>query len=277
MNSKHFEKINPGIGATKELSLRVSVATLVRVVFTNPESGDLTLALERKATFLADEKRVMVKAQPFGGAVRINDPIPLLKLTGGFHFDSERSRAEQDFRILIRPFAWHSVRDFCLEHFQSQDDPVLESSPVRELVEEFEDALGRSLRPDQYDLDLLWTLLENEPAPTGNIQDVGQPTVRIYRVFEARIVDHALLQAVRLNSERYSDQDLREGALEDLRKGGNGRANAFLTLPMVSLQRFYLSLPPERRNSAILFGKIYLEGNVPLLLNGITVPKFQCV
>ena len=45
--------VNPdeiGVGATDELSLRVSVATLVRVLFKNPSDDELLLALERKAT-----------------------------------------------------------------------------------------------------------------------------------------------------------------------------------------------------------------------------------
>ena len=40
-------KLDPGIGATDELSLRVSVATLVRVLFEHTGDGDLMLALER--------------------------------------------------------------------------------------------------------------------------------------------------------------------------------------------------------------------------------------
>ena len=39
-----------GVGATDELSLRVSVATLVRVLFKNPRVDELMLALELKAT-----------------------------------------------------------------------------------------------------------------------------------------------------------------------------------------------------------------------------------
>jgi hypothetical protein len=277
MTSKQFEKFDPGVGPTKELSLRVSVGTLARVVFANPENGDPMLALERKATFLADEKRVEVKAQPFGGAIRINDAAPLTALTGGFHFDSERSSAEHDFRILIRPSAWNSLRDFCLERFWQHDDQVLESSPVRELEEEFGGALGFGPKPDQYELVFLWTLLEDEPTPTRNFYAEGQPTVRIYRVFEARIVDPALSQAIRLNSERYSNQDLRERALEDLRKGGKGWANAFLALPAESLRKFYSSLAPERRNSAVVFGEINLAESVPALLDGITVPRYRSV
>jgi hypothetical protein len=40
-------------GAAGKLSLRVSVATLVRVLFEHPLDGELMLALERKATVLA--------------------------------------------------------------------------------------------------------------------------------------------------------------------------------------------------------------------------------
>ena len=207
-----------GVGATKELSLRVSVATLVRVVFTNPEDGDLMLALERKATWVGEE-RVVVKAQPFGGAVRINDPLVLSELTGGFHFDSERSRTEQDFRIMIRPSACGAVRDLCLEQFQRQDDRVFETSPARELAEEFRDSLDISLRPDQYVINPLWTVLENDPPPTGTVHPARQPTVRIYRVFEARIVDPALRQAIMLNSRSHSAQDLRDRALEEPPQG----------------------------------------------------------
>ena len=39
-------KDDPGIGATNDLNLRVSVATLVRVLFENPRDGQLMLALE---------------------------------------------------------------------------------------------------------------------------------------------------------------------------------------------------------------------------------------
>ena len=64
-------KHEPGIGATPDLSLRVSVATLVRVIFENPANGEWMLALERKATLQNTE--VEVKSHPFGGAIRILD------------------------------------------------------------------------------------------------------------------------------------------------------------------------------------------------------------
>ena len=120
-----------GVGATEDLSLRVSVATLVRVLFENPGDGELTLALERKATLLKDESRrtVEVMAQPFGGAIRLLEPKALRVLIDDFHFDSEESRSEQDFRIFIRPSDWSVVREFCIQHFSRVDDPVLESEP----------------------------------------------------------------------------------------------------------------------------------------------------
>src|SRR5688500_5254820 len=101
-----------GVGETEELRLRVSVATLVRVLFENPRGRDVMLALERKATLLQDESGhgVEVIAQPFGGAIRLLDPKALRDLIGDFHFDSEESRSEQDFRIFIRPSAWEGVQ-----------------------------------------------------------------------------------------------------------------------------------------------------------------------
>ncbi|HAY85371.1 MAG TPA: hypothetical protein DCY42_10760, partial [Chloroflexi bacterium] len=62
-----------GIGATSELSLRVSVATLARITFPHPEQGIPMLALEHKASLIsaAGQKQVLTKAQPFGGAIRI--------------------------------------------------------------------------------------------------------------------------------------------------------------------------------------------------------------
>ena len=93
---------------------------------------------------------VRVKSQPFGGGIRILDLSTVHDLVGDFHFDSERSRAEQDFRIFINPSAWPSLREFCLQHIILDDDPILETSPSRELVEEFAETMSIDLRSEQY-------------------------------------------------------------------------------------------------------------------------------
>ncbi len=178
-------KHNPGIGATDELSLRVSVATLARVVFKHPGSGEWMLALERKATLR--ENKVEVKAQPFGGAIRILDLEAIHDLTGDFHFDSQRSRIEQDFRLFIRPSGWPVLREFCIQRLSRENDPILETDPTRELVEEFADALKINLQPGQYASKPVATVVENEAAPTGNLHAKGIPTVRVYRIFETTI------------------------------------------------------------------------------------------
>jgi len=269
-------KHNPGVGATPELSLRVSVATLVRLVFTSDLDRDL-LVLERKATYFERDQRPALKAQPFGGAVRIHDPSPIHELTGGFHFDSPRSRAEQDFRIFIHPASWGALKAFCAEQFQALDEAVLEMSPARELAEELDDSLGVQINRDQYIYRPLWTVVENHPTPTANIHAETQPTVSMYRVFETQIVDPGLWQQIKLNSDRFSDQDLQERALEDLGNGGKGRANACMILPMDSLRQLYLSLSLHQRNSTISFEKTTLERNVVALLDDITVPQFQYI
>lgn len=263
-----------GVGRTAELSLRVSVASLARVVFPHPEDGELMLALEHKATLLPGEERLVVKAQPFGGAVRILDLRALGSLIGDFHFDSERSRSEQDFRLFIRPSDWKSVRDFCLREFGRQEDSALESDPARELVEEFQDALGIELRPDQYLVEPVGTVLENEPVQTRNVRAAGWPTVRVYRVFEAQILDPALCRAMLANDAENSSEVLRNLALDDARQGGLGRANAMLVAPMQGVRDAYLAQSPDQRNRPLPFRSTILDGNVPVVLEGIAVLNF---
>jgi hypothetical protein len=279
MTHKPSEKINFGIGATQELSLRVSVATLARVLFENPTDGDLMMALERKATLHETEngRAVKVKSQPFGGAIRILDPRMLRDSIGNFHFDSERSRSEQDFRIFIKPSDWQAVREFCIQHFNHVDDPVLETDPARELAEEFSDVLKINLQPEQYICKPLTTVIENNPAPTENIHTRGMPTVRVYRIFEATISDPSLAHTMITNSESLSDRDLHELTLMDAQNGGKGRVNAILALPLKGLNNVYLAMSPKERNKPILFENNRLDETVAAVLESITVPKYQRV
>jgi hypothetical protein len=268
-----------GIGATEELSLRVSVAALVRVLFEDPQAGGLMLALERRATLQRAETghTVDVKSQPFGGALRIHDLALLQDRIRTFHFDSEESRSEQDFRIFIQPSAWGTVREFCLEHLSQPNDPVLESDPARELTEEFADTLAMTLKPDQYTYQLMGTVVESDPSPTENLNGRGYPTARIYRIFEARVLDPSLAVAMIRNSETCSDDDLRELALQDYGNGGPGRANAVLTLPYKEVTASYLTIPLERRNTPIWFGDHQLDETVAAVLEDVSVPKYRSV
>lgn len=277
MHHRHPEIFNPGIGATNELSLRVSIATLVRVLFEHPGDGDLMLALERKATLHESEngRVVVVKSQPFGGAVRIQDPGMMHELIGDFHFDGERSRSEQDFRIFIRPSNWEVVREFCIQHLGRAGDPILETGPGRELAEEFADALKISLKPDQYIHKPAATVVENDPAPTENIRARGYRTVRVYRIFEARILDSSLIHTMMRNSKSNSHQGLCELALEDAQKGGKGRANAVLALSLKRITDAYLAMSPDERNAPVLFEENRLAETVPAVLEGVSVPKFR--
>ena len=268
---------NPGIGATEELSLRVSVATLVRVVFKHPLTGEIMLALERKATVLqaAHEHIVEVKSQPFGGAIRILDVDAIHDLIGDFHFDSERSRTEQDFRLFIRPSSWSVLREFCIQHLSRVDDPILETNPTRELIEEFDDALKVNLQPEQYSYKPVGTVVEDNPSPTENTNASGYPTVRVYRIFEANILESTLAQLMITNSERISHNDLCELALADFQNGGKGRVNAMLTLPFEHIIWAYEAISLTERNAPILFDEHYLDETVPALLDDVPVPKYQ--
>jgi hypothetical protein len=266
-----------GIGQTAHLSLRVSVATLARVVFPSPENGEPMLALEHKATLLTsdEEARIVVKAQPFGGAVRLHDYTQLQSLVENFHFDSEHSHSERDFRIYIRPADWDVVREYCLRNFNLEGNSDIESDPIRELVEEFDNVLKIELLPNQYTLKPLKTVIENEPVPTGNVDASGLPAVRVYRVFETKIIDPDLIQAMVTSSEKHSNDDLRNRALNDAQKGGRGWANAMLVVPIQKVRAAYMAILPENRNAPLPFEDTLLDSNVPAILEDIFVPKYR--
>jgi hypothetical protein len=266
-----------GIGATDELNLRVSVATLVRVIFEHPKHGTKMLALDRRANLRERGAGIAfeVKAQPFGGAIRIHDIRRLQKLLGDFHFDSEESRSEQDFRLYIRPAAWEQIVVFCLEHFNDNSSAILEHGPQRELGEEFAETLGVQLKSDQYTYQVAGTILEGHPSPTDNFYARDFPTVRIYRIFEAQIWDAALAHALVTNSESISDNDLRDLAWKDAQAGGQGWASAALTLPFHSLNSFYETVLPDARNQTVLFQGYQLDETVAAILENVAVPKYQ--
>jgi len=266
-------KHNPGIGATDELRLRVSVATLVRVIFKHPVNGEWMLALERQANL--HKSKVEVKSQPFGGAIRILDLEAIYDLIGDFHFDSERSRTEQDLRLLIRPSSWSVLREFCVQRLSRDNDPILETDPTRELVEEFSDALKINLQPEQYANKPVAIVVENEATPSENIHAKGIHTVRVYRIFETTITHPPLVNAMLSNSEILSNKRLCELALEDARNGGKGRANSVLALPLKAITNTYLALTLKERDSPISFEKNCIDETVPAVLDGITVLKYQ--
>jgi len=270
MKSNHNEI---GVGATQDLSLRVSVATLVRVVFKHPLNGEWMLALERKATLQND--KVEIKSQPFGGAISILDVNAIHNLIGDFHFDSERSRSEQDFRLFIRPSSWSAVREFCILHLSRADDSILETDPARELAEEFDDALKINLKPEHYVSQPVATVVENDPVPTDNIHARGIPTVRVYRIFEATILDSSLAHAMINSSESLSHQDLCTLALEDVQNGGKGRANAILALPLKQISDHYVALSSKEHNAPIMFEQNLLDDTVSAILEEISLSKYQ--
>ena len=162
-----------------------------------------------------------------------------------------------------------------MEHLNHVDDPVLETDPARELSEEFADALTINLKPEQYVSRPVAIVVEEDPAPTENIHARGYLTSRVYRVFEARILDSSLSRGMLTNSQSYSNQDLQKLGLEDSRKGRDGRANAMLTLPWNLIRDSYLAISPQARNAPISFQGNQLDESVAAILEGVTVPKYQ--
>jgi hypothetical protein len=255
---------------------RVSVATYNRVLFPDPRTGSLMLALERRAAVRKGQD-IRVRSQPFGGGVRILDPGGLQKLIGQIQFDSERSRREQDFRILIPPSQWEAVKQYCLHRLGNSKNTELESTPDRELVEEFAETLGVSLQPDQYTYQPVGFVIEDHPVPTENAHAPGRLTVRLYRTFEVRIVDEALSRMILKANQQYSDQDLRILALKDFQHNGRGHAKSVLSLPLSRVSAAFLALSLEMRYRKVIIDDHELDESVLTILGDVEVPQYQRV
>jgi len=259
-------------GVTDKLSLRVSVATCNQVVFPHPEHGATMLALERKAT-VREDGSVNIRAQPFGGGVKILDSKPLQELLGEIQFDSERSKQEQDFRILIQLAQWDVLKRYCLLHLGNPNDPELESAPDRELAEEFEETMNVDLNPNQYTVEPMGFVIENNPVQTENRYARGYPTVRVYRTYTVQILDAKLRKTLLEISQHVSDGELKKRALEKETR----RANSVLALPLKSVREAYLALPPEVRYQKVKVAGHQLDESVLAVLRDVDVPQYQRV
>lgn len=256
-----------GIGATPELSLRVSVAVLVRLILKDPVHGRALLALEQRVRRPPADAQARPEsiAQPFGGAVRILDTGALGAISGNFHFDSESSRREQDFRIFIRPAAWSGLRQFCIHQFRGAAEPVIETDPARELAEELAEVVGINVSAGQYADTPLGIVIEDEPAPTGNIHAAGHSSVHLYRIFEAAILDPEMARVLAAAS---SGRPLEE-------RRGSPPGNGILTIPLEALASAYLLLSPELLSDPIRFEGHLLDETVAAILDDVVVDKYM--
>jgi hypothetical protein len=263
------------VGPARGLDLRVSAATLSRILFHHPDDNTPMLALEHKATLNSGENkaRVTVRAQPFGGAVRILKPERLRKSLGNFNYDSERSRAEGDFRIFIEASKWAALLDFCKRASLSGEDAAIDHDPTRELVEEFNDTLGIQLMPSDYTIERVAFVVEKDPRPTDNVRAPGHPTARVYWIDDVEIKNPDLSRLMLRRGP--SSHDLSEKAMNDLNKGGRGRANALYSAPLEKIRAAYLKLTPEERNEPLEFEGVTLSSNVPAILESVETPKFE--
>jgi hypothetical protein len=259
---------------TEIKQLRASVATYNRILFQHPESGAQMLALERQATVLEDG-RISVRGQPFGGGIHILNPTPLQKIIGRIQYDSERSRNEQDFRILIPPSKWELIKEYCLRHLKDEEDIDLETEPDREMTEEFFETIKVKLNPGQYSVQPQGFVIENKPVRSENPYARGQLTVHLYRIYEVQILDPVLCQIMLTISHLYSDQEVAALAQQDFDNYGKGRFNTVLTLPLDIVRDSYLDLAPEARYCEITVDQHVLDESVLAILQDVDVPEYQ--
>lgn len=227
------------------------------------------LALERKATVLKDG-RVNIRAQPFGGGVKILNSKSLQVIVGEIQFDSDRSRQEQDFRILIEPSQWEAVKQYCLKHLEAPANLELESAPDRELVEEFEETMSVDLKSSQYTVQPMGFVIEDNPVWTENWYARGFRTVRVYRTYKVYLVDADLCKTLFATSQQVTDQELGRCALKNER----GRANSVLALPLDRVREIFLALSSEKRFNKIEVDHHELDESVLAVLGDIEVSQY---
>jgi hypothetical protein len=274
-----MNNFNTGIDKNKNLTLRVSAGVLVKILFKDPVNNKTMLALERTASLrkINGKFEAVVQAKPFGGGIRIINPNILKEYIGDFNFDSKESKQEKDFRILINPGSWDTVKKICLNHLKEPVKKIIDTSPERELREEFKDSLRIKLAPDQYSLKPLGMAIEEKPDKTENNRSPGIPTVRIYYLYEALIVSIEIVKMILKNSREITDNHLMKTALQDKRNGGKGRGNAILTLEPCELLDAYNSLPYDKLNKPVYFREHLLAGNVPAIMEEIMPYKYHSI
>ena len=268
-----------GIGRTDELTLRVSAASLARVVFDHPDESTRMLALEHKAyvSRTSPSAEVVVRAQPFGGAVRIMDPDEISAVSGGFNFDSERSRSEDDFRIFIHPSRLEALCRHVARAAGQASMVDLEIGPSRELGEEFGDSLDIQLQPEAYTVRPPRIVVQNQPTPTSNLRAPGAPTVRIYWIYEVDLQDPELIRLMLDNSQKNPGRVLSQMARDRYRLGTGDRANAVLVAPLAEIHRVYLATPVEKRSEPVPFHDTVLAGNVAAVVPDLSISKFTVI
>jgi hypothetical protein len=237
----------------------------------------MMLALERTATLreIQGKTEAIIRAKPFGGAVRITDPQEFGRMIGGFRFDSECSRLEGDLRTHIPPASWEKLKEICWEHYHDPDRGILDTNPERELSEEFEDSLHVSITRDQYQIKSRQIIIEDLPVETDSVRSAGQPTVRVYYLFEAWIRSPKLISMMLANSKLYTDDDLQKLAWHDSQQGGRGRANAILTVRLDDLTAVYRSFPIDMRSGSICVEGHQLNSNVVAILEEVDQTRYK--
>jgi hypothetical protein len=253
----------------------ICVSTLNRVMFADPSGGGQMLVLERKATLLGDavQKLVWVRAQPFGRAVRILDLEEVYKLCE-WRFDSPRSQIQQDFRILVPPSCWPTLREFCLGHLANLEDQVLDAGPQREVSEELSHVLQADLAPEQYRVQPAGFVIEKFPSPSENVNTSGYFTFHIYRIFVITVVDEKVVLKLQASSS-VRDADLQLQALADAENEGEGSAHAALTLPVERVIEAYMAAPPEDRYATIRIDGCTIDPSTAAILPEVHIPQFE--
>jgi hypothetical protein len=197
----------PGIGATADLSMRVSSAVLTLCVVPSPE-GPLAI-LERKVEI--GKKGLDMRAQPLGGGIAVLNVEALSKITGGFNWEDQKVARERDLRIYVNPDSWTFVRELLTTSFLDTlpGAPIVETTPVRELQEEIGDAAGVEVSESSMNISFAGLVFQ-DPGCGAVAAKSSTPTARVFSVFDVVITDPALADTIMREASRPDSELIAE-------------------------------------------------------------------
>lgn len=260
-------KVEIGVGETESFSLRVSTAVLTQTSFIDPDTGELMLVLERKASYKEKDGKMKenFQAKPLGGASVLKKPNELSALIGSYNYDSEKSQAAGDFRLQIRPSAWEAVKQFCLKHFKDPSTGVLEADADRELKEEFEDSLSIKVSSKSFEITTLGAQVQSEPQKTKRLEVAGNQTVRVFNIQHVNITDKKLIALIKKNAET-SNEEIKNKALAKAKEKGKGKASALGLISYKKLMAEYKKADSKEENPVVSIDGLQVADSVTIAL-----------
>ncbi len=247
--------------------VRVSVGSLTLLTISDPLDQKEYFAFERRATGSSERGRKTwsTKSVPFGGAIKIKDKSALVDLIGDFDFDSDESRENNDFRIIVDRRKWKKIKIFCERSISQNNKRVIDFDPFDEIKEEIWKPTKIEVTRKKLSTKRIGTFANDFPVPTENINTPGKQTYRFYCLYNTRVVDQQLAKKLLKHADLRMDKECGFTAIKSRRTKGDGRYNSILMVGKKEFEEFISSQAQKEIKSGFHYKNFWMAGNVATL------------